>query len=243
MIARALGQNLTSSIVQDLGVAIVTGTYSDRNPFPVEAQLCRQYGASRTALREAVKMLTAKGLLSARPRQGTVVLPRDAWNLFDTDVLRWLLERKFSVALLLQFAELRLAIEPAGAALAAARADPAALELITCGFNRMERADRGEDDALESDIEFHVAILRASGNPFFSQFQDVVSTALHTSIRFTNRLANLHTADLAAHRAVYKSICRHEPRQARAAMEKLLLETRAIIDRAMDEGGRTHAGL
>jgi DNA-binding FadR family transcriptional regulator len=234
---KPLGRNLTHGLVDALGCAIVIGSY-DKRPFPIEAKLEKQYGVSRSVTREAVKMLTAKGLLSARPRQGTVVLPRSSWNLFDTDVLRWLLERKFSTDLLRQFAELRLAIEPAGAALAATQADPAGLELITQGFNRMEKADVGKDDLLESDIEFHVAILRASGNPFFSQFQDVVSTALQTSIRFTNRMTGLHKADLAAHRAVYSAICRHDAKLARQAMEKLLLETRALIDNSRPHGRR-----
>src|SRR5580704_8599963 len=92
------GQNFTYGIVEDLGAAIVTGTYSKENPFPVEAELSVQYGASRSILREAVKMLTAKGLLAARPRQGTWVQPESSWNLLDPDVLRWLLERKFSPA-------------------------------------------------------------------------------------------------------------------------------------------------
>ena len=78
-------QNLTHRIVQDLGIAVVSGQYSKDNPFPVEADLCRQYGASRSVLREAVKMLTAKGLLRARPRQGTWVQPEENWNLLDPD--------------------------------------------------------------------------------------------------------------------------------------------------------------
>ena len=231
----SLGRNLTHGLVNALGHAIVAGKF-DKRPFPIEAELEEEHGVSRSVTREAVKMLTAKGLLSARPRQGTIVLPRSSWNLFDTDVLRWLLERRFSIDLLLQFAELRLAIEPAGAALAAARADAAGLAAIADGFRRMEQAGIGEDDALESDIAFHVSILMATGNPFFSQFHDVVSTALHTSIRFTNRMADLHAADLPAHRAVCEAIQRRRPERARAAMEKLLLDTRAVIDRAVLNG-------
>src|SRR5215469_13024195 len=113
------GQNLTHSIVQNLGIAIVTGNYSVKKPFPVEAELCKHYGASRSVLREAVKMLTAKGLLGARPRQGTWVQPEENWNLLDPDVLRWLLERKPWIDLLIEFTQVRLAIEPAAAALAA----------------------------------------------------------------------------------------------------------------------------
>jgi DNA-binding FadR family transcriptional regulator len=84
---------LTYSIANNLGVAIVTGTYSADNPIPIEAALCRQFDASRTVLREAVKMLTAKGLLGSRPRLGTWVQPEEEWNLLDPDVLGWLSER------------------------------------------------------------------------------------------------------------------------------------------------------
>jgi len=92
-------------MLDHLGKVIVTGGYDDR-PFPTEAELSIQHGVSRSVTREAVKMLTAKGLLSARPRQGTIVQPRSSWNLFDADILRWLLERKFSLDLLRQFSEL-----------------------------------------------------------------------------------------------------------------------------------------
>ena len=105
------GGNLTSAITQDLGRAIVTGKFSDGVVFPYEADLCKQYGVSRPVLREAVKMLTAKGLLKARPRQGTSVQPEDQWNLFDPDVLRWMMERKFTIELMVEFTEVRLAIE------------------------------------------------------------------------------------------------------------------------------------
>ena len=114
----ALGRNLTHGMLDTLGRAIVTGRYEHR-PFPTEAEIAKTHGVSRSVTREAVKMLTAKGLVSARPRQGTIVQPASAWNLFDTDVLRWTLERKFSVDLLRHFNQLRVAIEPEAAALAA----------------------------------------------------------------------------------------------------------------------------
>src|ERR1700719_3234494 len=130
-------QNLTQNIVQDLGVAVGSGKYSKRNTFPVEADLCRQYGASRSVLREAVKMLTAKGLLRARPRQGTWVQPEDSWNLLDPDVLRWLLERKPWMELLIEFTQVRLAVEPSAAALAAAVAGPAEKAAVRHAIERM----------------------------------------------------------------------------------------------------------
>ena len=195
-----LGRNLTYGMLDAIGRAIVVGDYEGAT-FPTEAELAKQHGVSRSVTREAVKMLTAKGLLSARPRQGTTVQPTTSWNLFDTDVLRWLLERQFSIDLLRQFNELRVAIEPEAAALAARVATADDIERVNAGLKRMERAERGEDDALESDIAFHVAVLRASRNPFYAQFRDVVSTALRTSIRFTNRVKG-RTANVADHAAV-----------------------------------------
>src|SRR5271165_5893982 len=124
MNTRVRGQNLTYSIANHIGIAIVTGVYSADNPIPVEAALCRQYGASRPVLREAVKMLTAKGLLGARPRRGSWVETEDRWNLLDPDVLGWLLERKFSMSLLIEFTQIRLAVEPVAAMLAATAAGP-----------------------------------------------------------------------------------------------------------------------
>ena len=89
-----MGRNLTYGMLDMLGKAIVTGQY-DSQPFPTEADLAKQYDVSRSVVREAVKMLGAKGLLTARPRKGTTVQATDRWNLFDIDVLRWLLDRKF----------------------------------------------------------------------------------------------------------------------------------------------------
>ena len=224
----APSRNLTYGLLDALGKAIVTGRYDDA-PFPTEAELAQQHAVSRSVTREAVKMLTAKGLLTARPRKGTSVLPSRAWNLFDPDVLRWLLERKFSLQLLRQFNELRAAIEPAAAALAASQADEATLGAIRAGFARMEAADRGDDDTLDSDIAFHVAILNASGNPFYMQFRDVVATALRTSIHFTNSYQGL-TANLPAHHAVLAAIEARDPAAAQGAMAVIVGDVLALID-------------
>lgn len=222
------GRNLTYGLLDSLGRAIVTGQY-DRSHFPTEAELAKQHGVSRSVTREAVKMLTAKGLLSARPRKGTVIRPTSSWNLFDTDVLRWLLERQFSVELLKQFNQLRIAIEPEAAALAAQFAGADDLQRIGDGLKRMEAADRGLDDTLEADIAFHVAILHASRNPFYAQFRDVVGTALRTSIRFTNRIKG-RTASVADHAAVRDAIVAKDPQSARAAMRSLIGDVLDLIE-------------
>ena len=224
-----LGRNLTFGLQEVLGRAIIVGDYRERS-FPTEAEIVKQHGVSRSVTREAVKMLGAKGLLGARPKQGTFVRPEEAWNLFDTDVLRWLLERKSSLVLLRRFSELRVAVEPAACALAAAHATPAQRAAISAGMERMLAAERGDDDALESDLAFHVAILRASNNPFFSQFRDVVSTALRTSIRFTNRQAG-RSASIGDHQAVHDAIMAADGDTARARMAELIDKVLALIER------------
>ena len=229
-IRTSLGRNLTHGMLDALGRAIVTGAY-DSQRFPTEAQLTTQHGVSRSVTRESVKMLTAKGLLSSRPRQGTIVEPPASWNLFDTDVLRWLLERKFSLGLLRHFSELRLAIEPSAAHLAARNADPARKALIATGFQRMCAAEEGDGDPLEADIAFHIAILRASGNPFFEQFEEVVTTALRTSIRFTNRFKG-RSASLPAHRAVLDAIEAGKASEAHAAMFAIISDVMVLIEEA-----------
>ncbi|TFI59691.1 FadR family transcriptional regulator [Sphingomonas parva] len=226
----AHARNLTFGMLDALGRAIVTGRY-DGARFPTEAELATDHMVSRSVTREAVKMLTAKGLLTARPRRGTTVQPASSWNLFDPDVLRWLLERKFSLELLRQFSELRIAIEPAAAALAARAGNDSATARVAEGFRRMEAAEAAGEDPLEADIAFHVAVLEASGNPFYLQFRDVVATALRTSIRFTNGLEG-RTASLPAHRAVLAAIEAGKPERARAAMAAIIADVMALVTEA-----------
>ena len=221
------GRNLTHGMLDTLGRAIVTGRYESR-PFPTEAEIAKTHGVSRSVTREAVKMLTAKGLVSARPRQGTVVQPSSAWNLFDTDVLRWTLERKFSVDLLRHFNQLRIAIEPEAAVLAARFGDEADMEAIRDGLRQMEAGEAGLTDPLDADIAFHIAILRASKNPFYAQFQSVVSTALRTSIRFTNRIKG-RSANIADHAAVADAIIARDPATARVAMTRIIGDVLTLI--------------
>lgn len=220
-------KNLTRTLLDSLGQAIVTGDYDNR-PFPTEAEIAKAHGVSRSVTREAVKMLTAKGLVSARPRTGTTVEPPSQWNLFDPDVLRWMLERKFSVELLRQFCQLRIAIEPEAAALAASNHEADDLEEIRQGLARMEAAEAGRDDPLEADIAFHVAVLKASQNPFYLQFRSMIATALETSILFTNLIKG-QAASVADHAAVAEAIEARDPDAARAAMAGIIGEALTLI--------------
>jgi DNA-binding FadR family transcriptional regulator len=229
MNTRVRGQNLTYSIANHIGIAIVTGVYSAGNPIPIEAELCREYDASRPVLREAVKMLTAKGLLGARPRRGTWVQPEDKWNLLDPDVLGWLLERKFSPTLLIEFTEMRLAVEPGAATLAASVAGPEEKAAISHAIERMQAADRGDDDPLDSDIAFHVAVLRASRNRFYAQLTGFTSTALRFSIRMTNRYKGVRLASVADHKKVADAIIAGKASAAGEAMRRLIQEALELI--------------
>ncbi len=221
------GRNLTYGMLDRLGREIVTGHFDER-VFPTEAELSLEHGVSRSVTREAVKMLTAKGMLSARPRQGTIIQPAASWNLFDPDILSWLLDRQFSIQLLVHFNQLRIAIEPEAAALAAQFGDDEDFARITAGLDRMVAAEQGGDDPLDADIAFHVAILQASKNPFYAQFRDVVGTALRTSIRFTNCIKG-RTASIADHAAVRTAIVARDADSARAAMRHLIGDVLALI--------------
>jgi DNA-binding FadR family transcriptional regulator len=174
-------------------------------------------------------MLTAKGLLGSRPRLGTWVQPEANWNLLDPDVLGWLLERKFSVALLLEFTELRLAVEPGAAALAARVADAEGKAAIRSAIERMQAAERGDDDPLDPDIAFHVAVLRAGRNRFYAQLAGFTATALRFSIRMTNRYKGVRLASVADHKVVADAIIAGRPAVAGEAMRKLIQEALDLI--------------
>ena len=235
------GQNFTHQIAHTLGVAIVTGAYSAANPIPIEAELCAQFNASRSIVREAVKMLTAKGLLASRPRIGTRVEPESNWNLLDPDVLGWLLERKFSPALLMEFTEFRLSVEPGAASLGAHMAGAAEKTALRDAIARMQAADAGDDDPLDSDIAFHVAVLRASRNRFYAQLTGFIATALRISIRTTNRYKGVH-ANVADHKKVSDAIIAGRPAAAGDAMRKIIQEVMDLINsRAELQAGRRTA--
>jgi DNA-binding FadR family transcriptional regulator len=181
-------------------------------------------------------MLTAKGLLRARPRQGTSVTSESNWNLLDPDVLRWLLERKFSLPLLKEFTEMRLAIEPAAVALAATRVDAATLARIEASLEHMKAADRGEADAVEADIAFHTALLGAAGNRFFANLDQLVNTALRISIRFTNSIKG-RSASIPQHEKVLEAVRARDPERASTAMRLLILDVLQLVSAAAPGNG------
>jgi DNA-binding FadR family transcriptional regulator len=215
--------------MQSLGRAIVSGEYPTHSVFQI-ADLCSEYKASRTVMREAVKILTAKGLVTSRASIGSIVQNEQSWNLSDPDVLDWFLHVKGNtVPLLREFIDFRIGIEPKAAALAAARGDQAAIALIFKALDRMRAAERGEDDALEADVNFHVAILHASGNRFFINMRHTIDVALHISIRVTNRTKGVTLASIDDHARIAHAIKAGDIEAASEAALALLTEAQTLL--------------
>lgn len=235
MLSGNSGMNLTQQIAHHLGKAIISGVYGDHNPVPSEAVLCEQLDVSRSAAREAVKSLAAKGLLSSRARQGIRVLPESQWNLFDADILSWIRDSNPSLELLREFTELRLAVEPEAASLAAQRQNADHIEQIRLALLRMKDAESGLDDPLESDIAFHLSILNASENRFFTQLGRIIDTTLRVSIRYTNMLSGVQAAAYGEHKRIYDAIAANQPQKAQKESEKLVGAALTLINAALKE--------
>ena len=222
-------RNLTQQLTHELGKAIMRGEYKVGHSMPSEIELSKKYELSRTATREAVKMLTAKGLISSRPRQGIKVLNPKHWNLFDVDVLNWVLIGKPDLYMLRSFLQLRLALEPEAAYLAAEFAEENELACIESALNRMKEATSGFDDTHEADIAFHQSIMAASNNPFFIQLQSFIATSLKINIRFTNRNQAVTLDEYQAHVDIFNHIKNKAPQLAFDAAMKTQLATLAIV--------------
>lgn len=228
------GRNLTYQLTHKLGAAIVRGEYAIDKSFPTEAELSIQFNISRSVTREAVKMLTAKGLIASRPRQGIRVMPGTHWNMFDADVLAWTLNARPSIELLKEFTQLRMAIEPEAAVLAAANhQDSAAIKPIASALMRMKKADEGQDDPLAADIDFHCAILAASNNRFFFQLREFIQVALRVSIASTNQLKGVFNASYDDHKKIYDAIAAGDGAAAAAAVRVLLVEVLQLINASL----------
>jgi DNA-binding FadR family transcriptional regulator len=233
MASRMFSGNFTRHIVQSLGKAIALGEHPQGQPLKAEAALCESFDASRTVLREAVKMLTAKGMLDARPRRGTIVLPESQWNLSDPDILNWLLDRKGALPIISEFADMRLAIEPAAAGLAALNMTEENRITLNHALERMEAAARGEDDHLDADIAFHVGILEATGNRFFWNMRHTIEVALRFSIRMTNRFKGVDRASVDDHKVILDFILAGDQVAAEHHMRTLLNEAKTLLNEAL----------
>ena len=212
------------AMVSALGAAIVRGEIASGTVLPPEPDLAERYGAGRSVVREAVKILVAKGLLSVRPRHGTQVRPLHEWPLLDRDVLGWMRrEDGLDRSLLLALEETRSVIEPEAAALAAARATPEELGRIRDALKAMEAGQNDPDAAIEADKRFHLAILDATNNPILRSFRGAIDTILSAMFDFT---VDVFAGNLANHVAVVDAIAAGDADGAREAMRQVLGYTR-----------------
>lgn len=221
--------NLSQRMVQELGRMIICGECIN-DSLPTEADLCEKFGVSRSAVREAVKMLSAKGLITSRPRQGIRIQPEDQWNIFDPDLLQWMLQSKPSLQVLKEFLQVRIAIEPEAAALAARKADPVAIDKIEKALERMRKASIGTNEELDADIAFHISILYASHNRFYIRLRDFISTALRVSITHTSPIKGNYANILEDHAKVFNAIKNNNPERAKQSMLALTDEALNFIE-------------
>lgn len=221
--------NLSHRMVHELGKSIICGEYND-NGLPTEAELCEKFGVSRSAVREAVKMLSAKGLISSKPRQGIRVEAEEEWNIFDPDLLRWSLESKPSMKVLKEFLQVRIAIEPEAAALAARYATPEQVNAIEAALERMKNAEENSQEDLEADIAFHISILYASNNRFYVRLRDFIQTALRVSISHTSPMKGNHEGIVEDHAKVFNAIKNKNPERAKHSMLLLIDEALNFIE-------------
>jgi GntR family galactonate operon transcriptional repressor len=224
-------QSLHGRIVHAIGRRILSGDLRPGDLLPAELEL----RASRTVVREAVKVLAAKGLVVSRPKTGTRVRARDAWNLLDPDVLAWQQDGAVDDALLRKLTEVRRIIEPAAAELAAARAEAPEIAALADAFQQMEQAVQSRAGAnveafVQADMRFHLVILQACRNDLLEQMSRAVYSALLVSFRSTSRLPGRAKAALPKHRAILDAIRARDPRRAGAAMRHLVQSTAREIE-------------
>jgi GntR family galactonate operon transcriptional repressor len=212
-------RRLSEAVAHKLAVLIIGGKLSPGEILPNEDELAASLSVSRTAYREAVRMLTAKGLLAAKPRAGTKVQPRAAWSLLDPDVLAWHLEVEPSRAFILSLFELREVVEPSAAGLAAKRRDSADLDAISGALRRLEQEPEGSPKVLEADLAFHHAILTATKSDALLAMSPVIGSTLRWSVALTIvALPRVYGEALPFHQGIFEAIRKKDAAEAERIM-------------------------
>jgi len=221
-------KNVHGNTVDHLGEAIVSGRYASGASMPPEPALGEELGVSRTVVREAVKSLVAKGLVSTGPKVGTRVLPSEQWNWFDPDVIIWQSKAGLTREFLRDLQELRRIIEPKAVRLAAERARPQDIDEIETAFAGMKKAVEKGGDYVTHDLRFHQGLLRACHNRMLVQMSKALAALLRTSFEISTTRKDGPKTSLPLHRAVLDAVIAHDPDRA----EKAVL---VLIDGARDD--------
>ncbi len=215
-------KNVHGNTVDHLGEAIVAGRYPVGSSIPPEPVLCQELGVSRTVVREAVKSLIAKGLVTTGPKVGTRVQPSDAWNWFDADVITWQSKAGLTPDFLRDLQDLRRLVEPAAVRLAAERATPQDIADIEAGYQGMKRAVEEGGDYMKYDLLFHQGLLKACRNRMLVQMSKVLSALLRTSFEISTARKDGPRSSLPLHRAVLDAVIAKNPALAEKAILVLI---------------------
>ncbi|MFK2855919.1 FadR family transcriptional regulator [Dyella humi] len=223
-------RNLHGHVVQVLGQRIVSGGIKQGEVLPPEATMAEEMDVSRTSLREAMKVLSAKGLVEARPKVGTRVRDARFWNQLDADVLAWRCASMPTADFVQKLSEMREIIEPAAAASAASHRSAAQLKRMQTAFDAMEAA-LDPEAWTTADIDFHEAILAATGNELLVSLFSVIETALSSYFTMSAHTAVNFKYSLPQHRAVLQAIRDKDAETARKAMLKVIFDTRENLSK------------
>ena len=228
-------RSLNTRLYHTLGRRIVSGFYAEHHRLPIESELCKEFGVSRAVIREATKILFAKGLLISRPRIGTMVANRDLWNLLDRDVLSWTIDIQTESSFLNKLFEVRQAIEPAAAELAARHATESEIQRIGEACQQLESA-QSPTESLEPDIRFHQCIMAATHNDLMRFIGNTLHNVLALSVTVTNHDEEILKNALHCRRDLYLAIKNHDTAAARAATIFLLDTSRREYEISDAEG-------
>jgi len=223
---RTFERHIHGFVAMTLGRDIVSGVHPVGSLLPSVPDLCERFGVSRTVMREAYNLLTAKALITARPKVGTRVRPKSEWHMFDPDLLAWHMEAGQGLAFVSDLFVLRRMVEPAAAALAAECRSEETIEQIAEAFSRMERFRDGKEGLIQADLDFHMAILSATGNPFLAALGGFIHAALQGTFRLTwEGAARMHSNRLHQHGLIFEAIRQGSPEIARKRMSELLRDS------------------
>jgi DNA-binding FadR family transcriptional regulator len=214
-------------VVQTLGARIVSGALAPGTAIPIEEELVGELGVGRSAVREGVKVLAGKGLLETRRSAGTIVRPRESWNLLDADVLAWRFVPEPLPGDIQVLADLRVALEPGAARVAAERADAAAVRRIDEALAALYATADDPEPFIEADLAFHKAVFAAAGNDLLLYIYDMISIALRSVRQVHTRSVAHNKETLPGHERVAVAIRRRHHRKAEDAMRDVVEVARA----------------
>lgn len=216
------------TVARELGLAIVSGALKPGQVLDNEIEAASLRKVSRNTYREAMRMLVAKGLVVSRTRTGTRVSEVSEWNVLDPDVLAWTFTGTPRPEVIHALFELRSVVEPAAAALAAARRRPRQLEQMKHALAQMKLRTLHTAEGRAADGEFHAALLESTFNPFVVSLTKGVTGAISALTEFKLRLTRALRDPVADHEQVYEAILAKDSQAAREAMNNLI--RLAILD-------------